>query len=165
MELMLPVTSASRMTYAFARDGGLPFSGWFRKVSSSTMVPVNSLVVVCVLSILFTVYSHVYATITAACTILLYISYVLPTCAGLVAHGRWWTVMGPWQLGIWFKPLALLGVVGSVGVLVIGIQPPSEKAGYVVLAFMAFLLVYWLVHARKHFPGPPVDLKSMQEGK
>jgi len=162
---MATVTSASRMTYAFARDGGLPFSGWLRKVSSRTMVPVNSLVVVCVLSVLFTVYSHVYATITAACTILLYISYVLPTCAGLVAHGRWWTVMGPWQLGIWFKPLALLGVVGSVGVLVIGIQPPSEKAGYVVLAFMAFLLVYWLVHARKHFPGPPVDLKSMQEGK
>ena len=50
-------------------------------------------------AVLFTLYTPVYATITAVCVIFLYISYVLPTAIGFFAYGRWWTRFGPWQLG------------------------------------------------------------------
>ncbi|MSR32581.1 MAG: amino acid permease [Gemmataceae bacterium] len=160
---MATVTSASRMAYAFARDGGLPFSSWLRQVTKKTQVPANSLVAVCLLSVLFTFYSPVYSTIAAACTILLYLSYVLPTLAGLVGHGRWWTVMGPWHLGPFFKPLGFLSVLGSLLLLGVGIQPPAEKAGFVVAGFTAILIIFWWCYYRSRFAGPPVDLKTLQE--
>ena len=69
--------------------------------------------------------------ITSA-AVLLYISYVLPTAIGAVAYGRWWTGMGPWHLGRWFRPLAVVSVVGCAALVAIGMQPPNEKAVYVV---------------------------------
>lgn len=156
------VTSASRMAFAFARDGGMPFSGWVRRVNPATQVPVYAVWFVSLGSVLFILYADLYATIAAACTILLYISYVLPTIAGMWAHGRTWTRMGPWNLGPWFVPLAILSLLGSGAVLMIGMQPPSEKAGWVVVGFVAFLVAVWLGIARKRFRGPPVDLKALQ---
>ena len=156
------VTSASRMAFAFARDGGLPGSLWLRRISQRTMVPSNSIWAVSVTSVVFTIYADVYATITAACTILLYISYGVPTLLGLCAHGRKWTYMGPWQLGIWFKPLALVSIIGTTGLLLIGTQPPSEKAGYLVLALTLVLIVGWFIFAKSRFQGPRVSLDSLQ---
>ena len=160
---MATITSASRMVFAFARDGGMPASGWLRQVQARSQVPANAVWTVALASVLFTVYANVYATITAACTIFLYLSYVLPTFFGLRAQGRSWTVMGPWQLGIWFKPLATVSIVGSLGLLVIGTQPPSEKAGYVVMAFTFVLVLGWFISAKKNFRGPPVDLKTLNQ--
>ena len=93
------VTSASRMAYAFARDGGLPFSAAMKWVCPRRRSPAVAVWAVSAAAILFTLYTPVYSTITAVCTIFLYISYVLPTMLGARAHGRTWTVMGPWHLG------------------------------------------------------------------
>jgi amino acid transporter len=104
---------------------------------------------------LFTLWTPVYATITAVCAIFLYISYVLPTALGYLAYGRWWTHFGPWQLGRWFRPLAVISVLGCVGLIVIGMQPPNEKAAYVVGGTVLLLAAIWTVRARRSFPGPP----------
>lgn len=40
------MASTSRQVFAFARDNGLPFSGWISKVNRKTLTPINSLVVV-----------------------------------------------------------------------------------------------------------------------
>ena len=60
----------------------------------------------------FTLYTPVYATITVVCTIFLYLSYVVPCALGARAHGRSWTIMGPWDLGVWYRPLAIVSTVG-----------------------------------------------------
>src|SRR5439155_19420388 len=96
-----------------------------------------------------------YATIAAACAVLLYVSYVLPTFLGLLAYGRRWTRMGPWQLGIWYRPLALVAVAGCAALLVIGVQPPNDIAGWIVGGMVAGLLIGWWGYARHGFPGPP----------
>lgn len=44
--------STSRQTWAFARDNGLPFSSWIAKVDQNLQVPVNSVTLTCVLTIL-----------------------------------------------------------------------------------------------------------------
>ncbi len=93
------VTSASRMAYAFARDGGLPFSGALRRVSPRHGTPVRAIWAAALLSIAFTVYTPVYSTIAAVCTIFLYLSYVIPTALGLFAWGRTWTAMGSLEPG------------------------------------------------------------------
>ena len=160
---MSVITAASRMAFAFARDGGLPFSNFFKKVSPKTQVPTNAIFLVSITAILFTLYSHLYDTIAAAATILLYLSYMLPILAGFFVHGKSWKSMGPWHLGIWFKPMALLSTIASIGIVCIGIQPPNEKAGYAVLALTIFLIAFWFTVARHRFQGPPISLKQMQE--
>ena len=71
------VTSASRMAFAFARDGGLPFSKRVRHVSPKFRTPPVAIWSVAIAAVLFTIYTPVYSTITAVCVIFLYISYVL----------------------------------------------------------------------------------------
>jgi hypothetical protein len=106
-------------------------------------------------SILFTLHTPVYATITAVCTVFLYMSYVLPTALGAWAHGRTWTAMGPWDLGRWYRPLAILSVAGCAGLIVVGVQPPNERAIWVVGGVGLVLAVAWFGFARHSFTGPP----------
>ncbi len=160
---MSVITAASRMAFAFARDGGLPFSNFFKQVSPKTQVPTNAIFLVSITAILFTLYSHLYDTIAAAATILLYLSYMLPILAGFFVYGKSWKNMGPWHLGIWFKPMAILSTLASFGIVCIGIQPPNEKAGYAVLALTIFLIAFWFTVARHRFKGPPISLQQMQE--
>ena len=61
------VTSASRMAFAFARDGGLPCSAAVRRVSPAHRTPAVAIWTVAIAAVLFTVYTPVYSTITAVC--------------------------------------------------------------------------------------------------
>lgn len=149
------VTSASRMAYAFARDGGLPFSTAVRWVCPRRRSPAVAIWAVAVVSVLFTLHTPVYSTITAVCTIFLYLSYVLPTALGARAHGRTWTAMGPWDLGRWYRPLAWLSVAGCTGLIAIGMQPPNERSAWVVGGLALALAVAWFGGVRRRFPGPP----------
>jgi amino acid transporter len=149
------VTSASRMAFAFARDGGLPGSRYLRRVSPKCRTPALAIWTVAGAAVLFTVFTPVYTTITAVCTIFLYISYVLPTALGLAAFGRWWTHVGPWHLGRWYRPLAAMSVLGCLGLIVIGMQPPNEQAIWVVGGLILVLAALWYAVARQRFGGPP----------
>jgi amino acid transporter len=150
------------MAYAFARDGGLPVSSWLRHVSPRFRTPAPAIWTVAITSLLFTIYSPVYSTITAVCVIFLYVSYVVPSALGIAAYGRTWTTMGPWRLGGWYRPLAAMSVIGCVGLIVIGMQPPNEKAQWVIGAAVALLAAAWFLFARNRFAGPPIGVTSLQ---
>lgn len=154
------VTSASRMAFAFARDGGLPGSYWVRRVDPEHRTPTVAIWCVAGAAVAFTVYTPVYSTITAVCTILLYVSYVVPAALGYRAWGRSWRTNGPWTLGRWFKPAAAASVAGCGGLIVIGMQPPNDQAAFVVAAFVAALAIGWFGGVRSRFPGPPRGVLS-----
>jgi amino acid transporter len=155
------VTSASRMTYAFARDGGLPFSNRLRQVSPTFQSPVAAIWTVALSAILFTVYTPVYSTITAVCVIFLYLSYVLPTALGYFAYGKSWRKMGPWTMGAWYRPAAIVSVFGCMGLIIIGMQPPNDKAVVVVAGSIVVLTAWWWLRARHVFPGPPTGVLEL----
>jgi amino acid transporter len=148
------LTSASRMMYAFARDGGLPGSLWLRQVSATLRAPAQAVWTVAGLALLFMAFVP-YSAIAACCAVFLYISYVLPIAAGFLAHGRTWTKMGPWCLGRWYRPLALISVAGCLGLLVIGVQPPNEIALKILTGTGVLMLIAWLAFERNRFQGPP----------
>lgn len=148
------LTSASRMMYAFARDGGLPGSLWLRRVSPSLRTPATAVWTVAALALLF-ILCVPYSAIAACCAVFLYISYVLPIAAGFWAHGRTWTKMGPWHLGRWYRPLAVISVLGCLGLIVIGVQPPNEIALKILGGTAALMLVAWFGFERNRFQGPP----------
>jgi amino acid transporter len=151
------VTSASRMLYAFARDGGVPFSAVLRSVNPTFRTPVAAIWTVALAAVLFTVWSPVYMTITAVCSLCLYVSYVLPTLLGFLAYGRRWKTMGPWRLGWWYRPLAVLAVTGCAALIAIGVMPPNELARYSLAGLLVGLAMLWFGRARRHFPGPPTQ--------
>ena len=152
------VTSASRIAYAFARDGGLPASAALRRVSETYRTPTVAIWTVAVAAALFTVYTPIYETMAAVAAILLYISYVLPTALGLVAYGRRWTTMGPWNLGAWYRPLAAVSVLGCLALIAIGMQPPNEKSVWIVGGVLLLLGVIWWAGVKERFQGPPEAL-------
>jgi amino acid transporter len=151
------VTSTSRMTYAFARDGGLPFSGALKKVSARWKTPVAAIWLVAALILASVLYAPVYSTLTTAGVIFLYISYVMPAAAGFFACGKTWTRMGPFALGEGlFKALAAISVGGVLLLIWIGVQPPNEKALAVTVIAVASLTAAWWLGVRAIFRGPPI---------
>lgn len=157
------VTSASRMLFAFARDGGLPFSAMLRQVSYVYRTPVFAIWTVAGVALLFTVWTPMYETIAVTCVILLYVSYVLPTALGFFALGRGWTRLGPWTLGAFYRPLAVVCVAGCGLLILIGMQPPNDRAVWMVSGMAAVLFLGWFGHARRHFPGPPQGVATRGE--
>lgn len=149
------VTSVSRIAYAFARDGGMPASSKLRRVSERYRTPAMAIWTAATAAALATVYTPVYEIMAAVAAILLYISYVLPTALGLIAYGRNWTAMGPWHLGLWYRPLAAVSVLGCVALILIGMQPPNEKTAWIVGGVLLVLAVIWFAGAGRRFAGPP----------
>jgi amino acid transporter len=150
------LTSTSRMIFAFARDGGLPASRSLRFVSPVYRTPVNAIWIGAVLAFLSTLYTPAFLTLAAGCAVFLYISYAMPVAAGFFAEGRSWTRKGPFQLGAWSKPLALLTVIGAALLYVIGVQPPNGDLLTYTGGLLALMAVLWFGIARRRFPGPPV---------
>ena len=70
------------MTYAFARDGGLPFSRFFARVHSRLGLPLNSLILTTVLVIIFGCVflgsSSAFNAIVSASVVALGITYAIP---------------------------------------------------------------------------------------
>jgi amino acid transporter len=149
------VTSTSRMLYAFARDGGLP--GFLKKVSPTYKVPVGAIWIAALLTVLSTLYAPAYTTLTAACVIFLYISYIMPTMVGIFAYGKTWTKMGPFNMGpVKFKTLGCISIAGVVVVIYAGIQPPNDPALPVTAGAIVVLILAWFLGIRKVFAGPPI---------
>jgi amino acid transporter len=159
------LTSTSRMMYAFARDGGLPGSRALRRVSPRWKTPVPAVWTTAALAMASTLYAPAYSTLTTACVIFLYVSYVMPTLAALRALGRSWTRMGPFDLGNrLYRALAVVAVVGVALLVWIGVQPPNEKALTVSLAAAVLLAAGWWLGVRRSFRGPPVTIAGAGAG-
>lgn len=152
------VTSASRMVFAFARDNGFP-AGWsatLRKVHVVYRVPVAAIWISAAISFLLTLYAPVYTTIVSVTVIFLFLSYCAPLLAGLWAYGRTWRQMGPWSLGLAFRPVALLGVLATGLIFALGIQPPNDRALPFTVGLVLLLGLVWWLWERHRFQGPPV---------
>ena len=74
--------SVSRLTWAFARDKGLPFSDTFSYVHPTLKIPINSLLLVgfvcCLLALINIASSAAFNALISLPTIALYISYFIP---------------------------------------------------------------------------------------
>jgi amino acid transporter len=150
------MTSTSRMIYAFARDGGLPGSRLLRRVSPRWRTPVAAIWTTAALALASTLYAPAYSTLTTACVIFLYLSYVMPTAAGLRAYGRTWTTFGPFHLGgTLYRVLGAVAVVGTAVLIWIGVQPPNQKALPVTGITAGILCAAWWLGVRRVFRGPP----------
>ena len=119
------LTSTSRMIFAFARDGGLPGSSVWKRVSPTWRTPFRHLAWSGAFGRRNALLAG-FAALAAGCALFLYVSYAMPIAAGLLAEGKTWTEFGPFRLGIWSKPLALVTIFGVFVLMYAGIQPPFD---------------------------------------
>jgi amino acid transporter len=159
------LTSASRMAFAFARDGGMPFSNFLSHVSTIHRTPTYAIWVSAAIAWLSTVYSGAFVVLATACAVFLYFSYISPVVAGFFAEGTSrWPEKGPFNLGAFSKPLAIVSVIGGFVLAITGFQPPNEKVFYLTVALVIFLGIFWFAFENKRFEGPPTGdrIKKMQ---
>ncbi|MER9258679.1 amino acid permease [Mesorhizobium sp. M0619] len=150
------LTSTSRMIFAFARDGGLPGSSVWKTVSPTWRTPVAAIWLGAVLAVAATLYSPAFAALAAGCALFLYVSYAMPVAAGLLAEGKSWTEFGPFRLGIWSKPFAVITVLGVLVLMYAGIQPPFDILINYAIGLIVLLMVLWFGIESRRFKGPPI---------
>jgi amino acid transporter len=150
------LTSTSRMMYAFARDGGLPASSMLRTVSPTLKTPVAAIWVSAILALAATLYAAAFSVLAVGCAVFLYISYIMPIAAGILAEGKTWKHKGPFDLGGMSKLIGVLAVIGGGFLVVVGVQPPNEKVLTVTIAMLVVMAIFWFVLGEKNrFKGPP----------
>ncbi len=155
------VAAAGRMLFAFARDNGVPASGWLKKVSHRYRTPANSLIGIVVVAWLFSVVAFIVGTgvaiviITAISTIFLYAAYGI--CIYLGTSTTEWLKERKWSLGRYSKPVAYLAIFWVIVLMFLFSWPTSGNISWpFMLAIVIFLLVYYYAWARKRFEGPRV---------
>jgi amino acid transporter len=157
------LTSCSRMLFAFSRDGGVPwFSRSLRQVSKDHRTPANAIWASAVLSVIATLYGDAFVVLSTGCAVFLYVSYAMPIGAGILAEGKTWTKKGPFDLGGASKLVAFLAVIGCVVLVIVGVQPPNEKVGYLLLAGIVALIVIWYAIEKSRFAGPPLTEEAVK---
>lgn len=155
------MTSASRMVYAFARDGGLPYAKFWARVSSKHRVPANAIWGLAALAMLLVLSVDLYTAVVSIATIALYISYGLPIFARLLGRkNKIKDEVGPWNMGRLSTPIAALGVIWICFIVIVFVLPPNQQAGYVIAGLFFLLCLIWFFVARNKFQGPKFHIKD-----
>jgi amino acid transporter len=118
--------------------------------------PVAAIWTAAAISIAFTLYTPVYATIVSVTVIFLFLSYGMPVVLGALAYGRSWTTMGPWDMGPAFRVVGVAALLAVALIFYLGVQPPNEAALWITGAFLAITAVVWFGFERRRFQGPPM---------
>lgn len=164
------LTTSSRMTFAFARDGGLPLSRLFWKMHPTLNVPLNALLlnvaIVVIFGFIFLGSSVAFNAITAAAVVALGVSYGIPIAVNL-AQMRRKLPERAFALPEWLGwTVNVIGLLYTVVTTVLFLFPPSipvtgSSMNYCSVAFGVILLIsliQWITDGRKNYEGPRVTI-------
>ncbi|SPJ74113.1 related to HNM1 - choline permease [Fusarium torulosum] len=153
------VTTASRLTWGFARDGGIPWSAYFAHVDNKWKVPVRALWlqggVMALIGVLYTFASTVLEAILSVSTIALTVSYGMPILT-LLLVGRDKLPPGEFSLGRFGSVINWIGVVYCAITTVFFFFPGAPNPAvadmnYAIAVFgimLVITLVFWFVKGR-----------------
>ncbi|KAF5314690.1 hypothetical protein D9611_007004 [Ephemerocybe angulata] len=165
---------ASRQTFAFSRDGALPFSGWLYQISGYTKTPVNSVwydaILAIVMGLLVFAGDQAINAAFALSVTALYIAYAIPIAARFMGENDF--KPGPFYLGRLSAPCAIVSVafMSFMGVVFLFPTTPTATLGdmnysVVVLGGVLFLSLVWyyipVYGGVNWFTGP---IKTVEKG-
>jgi amino acid transporter len=176
------MTSASRMTFAFSRDGAIPGSDTLKKLNPNR-VPVNAVLMVAVAAAIVTLPALIevnigtadapliipvaFYAVTSIAVIGLYLAFAIPIFLRWRNGSRF--DVGSWNNGAkykWMNPIAVAEIVIVSLYLMMPFVPgavPGNKdfewkfvnyAPIVTVGALILLTVWWNVSAKKWFTGP-----------
>jgi amino acid transporter len=172
---MACVTSASRMTFAFSRDGAVPGHSLWRRLGKNR-TPTWSVFFVCVCALIVTIPAYfpnhlgtpvAFLAVTSISVIGLYIAYTIPVYLRWRMGERF--VAGSWTLGRkykWVNPIAFSWVAICVVIFCLPFAPAGVyfKKGFewsavnyaplVTIGVMVAVTVWYVGWAKRTFKGP-----------
>jgi amino acid transporter len=169
------MTSASRMMYAFSRDGAVP--GWriWSRVNERR-IPFNAVMIVALIAMIITLpalkgnkdgVTVAFTAVVSIGVIGLYIAYAIPIFLRLRIGDAW--EPGEWNLGRHYKWIGTIACLWVAFISVLFILPVTPTgipwndgftwlsvnyAPIAVLGTLALVGGWWLVSARHWFEGP-----------
>jgi amino acid transporter len=185
---MSAVTSASRMLFAFSRDGAVPGHRTWSKLNHN-YVPANAVLLICFLALVLAAPAwsgdafFVYAAVTSVATIGLYVAYIIPIFLRFRAGDSF--EVGPWSLGRWYKPLNVIAILWVIFICILFIMPVTDAgvpwsddfdyksmnyAPIVFLLVLTAVTVWWHASAKNWFKGPKrtvdqeIEAEAVEEG-
>ncbi len=178
---MACVTSASRMTFAFSRDGAVPGHNLWRKLGKNK-TPTWAVVFVAVIALIITIPAYkgnhaglpvAFLAVTSISVIGLYIAYIIPVYLRWRMRDKF--EAGPWTLGAKYKWINLIAIVWVVLCVIIFSLPFTPAAvpfsstfswsafnyaPLITIIVIAAVTIWYYTSAHKTFKGPirTVDL-------
>lgn len=170
------VTSASRMLFAFSRDGGMPLgSGALAKVSPKYRTPVTAIWAASAFEVLYVFAAQfvsiagtsLYTIVVNSTLVFLFLSFSIPLTLGIFAYGGpKWPKPGPWNMGAGlYKLVSFLALLGMVLIFYIAVQPPNDYVLHITVGFVILALVLWFLFENKRFQGPPIGEEAIARRK
>jgi amino acid transporter len=178
------MTSASRMMYAFSRDGAVP--GWriWSRVNERR-IPFNAVMIVALIALIITLpalkgnkdgVTVAFTAVVSIGVIGLYIAYAIPIWLRWRMGDRFQA--GPWTLGKKYKWMNLIAVIEVLVIVVIYFNAPFSSSGVPweddfewslfnytpVVTGGVFIAVglWWLLSARHTFKGPRHTIQELE---
>jgi len=149
------VTWCSRTIYAFARDGGLPGSTIWRRVTGRHGTPGPAIWLSIAIAFAATISSGTYAVVTSIGVIGLYLSYIIPVFLLWRVRGTRADVeRGPWHLGRFGSSINLIAIAWVAFITIILSVPDGMRAGKAIAALTIVLAVWYVAAERRRFRGP-----------
>ena len=172
------MTTSSRMIYAFARDGGLPYSRHLAKVHPTLDVPLHALTATTALVIIFGCIflgsSSALNAIISASVVALGVTYATPPAINCLRGRKMLPPSRPFRLS---EPVGwtvnLVGIAYTIVTTVLFVFPPAlpvtgSSMNYCVVVFAIILIVsmvQWFGDGRKNYAGPRIDAAALQNAE
>ncbi|KAF2110456.1 amino acid permease [Lophiotrema nucula] len=165
-------TAGTRIYFAYARDGALPFSKWLSHVNTVTKTPINATIA---LSLVFALIGLISLGSSAALQAFFSGSslagataYLMPVLMRCVYENNPTYVPGPFTLGKWSKPVRMVAVVWTVFTLPLLAFPHSAHvtartfnwSPVFYCGVLALVVPWYLFRAHKWFEGPGAKDRS-----
>ncbi|TKA44740.1 hypothetical protein B0A54_04691 [Friedmanniomyces endolithicus] len=176
--------AASRVTFAYARDGCFPFSRYWKHVNTVTHTPVNAVwfnnAVGCCLLLLIFGGNLAIGAIFSIGALAAFVAFTTPIFIRLFFVGNRFRP-GPWNLGKLSIPIGCIAsafVALMVPILCLPAstgdrlawytedqwyvpRPPSHTIQRHLTTPQTLILIWWFVDARKWFKGPKINLDHL----
>ncbi|KAG2614751.1 amino-acid permease BAT1 homolog isoform X2 [Panicum virgatum] len=162
------MTSNSRMTYAFSRDGAMPFSSLWHKVNKLE-VPIHAVWLSAFISLCMALPSLgslvAFQAMASVATTAIYIAYALPILFRVMLARKSF-VPGPFNLGRYSVLVGWVAVLWVATITVLFSLPVSypvtkDTLNYTPVAvggLFTLVLLSWIISARHWFKGPVTNL-------
>ncbi|KEY82867.1 GABA permease GabA [Aspergillus fumigatus] len=164
------LASVTRLTWAFARDNGLPFSDFFVHIDRKHKIPIRALFLVATLVVLLSFIqigsTAAFNAILSISTLGLYFSYIIPLILLVIKRFREPQDIprGVFHMGRWGLPVNLFAIAFAIYVSIFLPFPAQvpvtgenmNYAGPVLGAVMIFACVDWVVRGRRKWVGPTI---------
>ncbi|KAL2037137.1 hypothetical protein N7G274_010133 [Stereocaulon virgatum] len=172
------MVSASRVTFAYARDGCFPCSWWISRVNRRTQTPVNAVWFNAILGILMTLLIFggplAAGALFSIGAVAAFVAFAIPIFIRVFLVGDRFRP-GPWNLGrysVYIGSAACVFIFLMVPILMLPSLTRSDLSAstmnWTCLVYggpMLIVIIHWIISAHKWFKGPKVNIEHHMYGR